>query len=240
MTHPALEVRQLDAWRNNAQVLHNINIKVDTGQLACILGARGSGRTTILRTLSGHASARSGSVCINGTESIHLPASRIKPLGLSYCPDEHELHENLSCEENLLLPVKEESALGGGMSLADIYDIFPVFKPFQHQPIGTLHKPERQLLSIARALRLGTSVLLIDEIGEEVNTPAQEVMTRALSILKNQRYTVIMASQKAEPVAHIADQLYSLQNGTLEPVFLSSTNEPGSKHSRLSSCAQTV
>ncbi|MGE4125726.1 MAG: ATP-binding cassette domain-containing protein [Pusillimonas sp.] len=215
MSHPALDVRDLNAWYDTAHVLRDINLTVHPGQLVCILGRHGSGRTTVLRTLLGLAGSRSGSVRINGTESIHLPPHSIKPLGLSYCPEEHYLIDDLSCEENLLLPVEGESTLGGGMSLADIYDIFPVLKPFQHQPIGHLHTPERQLLAVARALRLGTNVLLLDEINDSINPIVASAMARALAMLKEQRYTIVMASEAPGSAVDLADQFYVIQGGTL-------------------------
>ena len=215
MAQPALEVQNLNAWHDHAQVLRNINLTVNPGQLVCLLGQHGSGRTTVLRCILGLTAQRTGSVRINGTESIHLPPDDIKPLGLSYCPEEQYLHNDLSCEENLLFPVDDAAALGGGMSLADIYDIFPVLKPFQHQPTGRLHTSERQLLAIARALRLGTNVLLLDEINDSINPAVASSMSRALGMLKEQRYTIVMATDAPGPAAHLADQLYIIQEGTL-------------------------
>lgn len=215
MNHPALDVHDLNAWYDKAHVLRDINLRVNPGQLVCILGRHGSGRTTVLRSLLGLAGSRTGSVRINGTESIHLPPNGIKPLGLSYCPEEHYLIDDLSCEENLLLPVEGDSALGGGMSLADIYDIFPVFKPIQHQPIGHLHTPERQLLAVARALRLGTNVLLLDEINDSINPTVASAMAHALAMLKEQRYTVVMASEAPGAATDLADQFYVIHEGTL-------------------------
>lgn len=215
MSHPALDVRDLNAWYHTSHVLRNVNLRVDPGQLVCLLGRHGSGRTTVLRSLLGLAGSRTGSVRINGTESIHLPPDSIKPLGLSYCPEEQHLIDDLSCEENLLLPVEGESTLGGGMSLADIYDIFPVFKPFQHQPISHLQTPERQLLAVARALRLGTTVLLLDEINDSINPTVASAMARALTMLKEQRYTIIMASEAPGVAADLADQFYVIHDGTL-------------------------
>lgn len=219
MTHPALEIRQLNAWYENTHVLRGIDLTVDPGQIVCLLGKHGSGRTTVLRAILGLTGPRSGSVRINGAESIHLPANEIKPLGLSYCPEEQYLIDELSCEENLLLPVEGTPTLGGGMSLADIYDIFPFLKPYQHQPITHMPTPERQLLATARALRLGTNVLLLDEIDNSINPTVASAMVRALSMLKEQRYTIVMASEAPGAADGVADQFYIIQEGILADKF---------------------
>lgn len=219
MTHPALEIRHLNAWYNDAHVLRDINLVVDTGELVCILGENRSTPTPIMQTLSGRSGERTGSVCIHGTESIHLSANNIKPLGLDYCPDESDFIDNLSCEENLLLPVEEDAVLGGGMSLADIYEIFPALKPFQHQPIGHLQKPERQLLAVARALRLGANVLLLDQIIDHLIPRGGSAVAHALSLLKAQRYTIILASENPDTIAnitHIGDQFHVIHDGVLK------------------------
>ena len=215
MAQPALEVRNLNAWHNKALVLRDINLVVDPGQLVCLLGSYEPGRSTVLRSISGLTGERTGSVRINGTESIHLPPGKVKPLGLSYCPEEQHLHNDLSCEENLLFPVDGAAALGGGMSLADIYDIFPVLKSFQHHPAGHLNTAERQLLAIARALRLGANVLLLDAITSIVTSSLASTLSRALGLLKEQHYTIVMATNTPPFTAPLADQYYVVQNGTL-------------------------
>lgn len=222
MAHPALEISRLNAWYDQIHVLRGVNLTVNAGQVVCLLGNPGSGRTTVLRAILGLTGPRSGSIRINGTESIHMPASQIRHLGLSYCPEEHALVDELNCEENLLLPVEGESTLGGGMSLADIYDIFPAFKPFQHQPIAHLSTPERQLLAVARALRLGTNVLLLDEIHDSLNPAIASAMHRALSMLKAQHYTIVMAGETPGAAANIADHYYVIKNGILADDYVSS------------------
>src|SRR5690606_1818527 len=188
MSTPALEVRDLQAWYGESHVLHGINFSVNQGEVVTLLGRNGSGRTTTLRAILGLTGSRKGSVRIQGTEAIHLPTYRIAHLGVGYCPEERGIFASLSCEENLLLP-PTVGTLGGGMSLAEIYDMFPNLQERRHSPGTRLSGGEQQMLAVARILRTGANLLLLDEISEGLAPVIVQALGRMITTLKAKGYT---------------------------------------------------
>ncbi|MFA4915017.1 MAG: ATP-binding cassette domain-containing protein, partial [Burkholderiaceae bacterium] len=158
MSDIALDIKNLQAWYGESHILHGVDLHVGRGEVVTLLGRNGAGRTTTLRAILGLTDTRSGSVSIQGTESISMPTHQIAHLGLGYCPEERGIFASLSCEENLLLP-PPVGALGGGMSLSEIYEMFPNLLERRHSPGTRLSGGEQQMLAVARILRTGANLL---------------------------------------------------------------------------------
>ncbi|CAM5780232.1 ABC transporter ATP-binding protein [Castellaniella caeni] len=219
MSAAALEISNLQAWYGESHVLHGVNMHVEAGQVVTLLGRNGAGRTTTLRALLGLTSRRTGSVRIHGTESIHLPTYRIAHLGIGYCPEERGIFASLSCEENLLLPPTLNNALGGGMSLAEIYDMFPNLLERRHSPGTRLSGGEQQMLAVARILRTGANLLLLDEISEGLAPVIVQALARMITTLKAKGYTIVMVEQNFRFAAPLADHFYVMEHGQIVEEF---------------------
>ncbi|MYN13674.1 ATP-binding cassette domain-containing protein [Pusillimonas sp. TS35] len=213
MTTRALDIKDLNAWYGESHVLHGITLHVDKGEVVTLLGRNGSGRTTTLRAILGLTSERSGSVRIQGTESIDLPTYRIAHLGIGYCPEERGIFAGLTCEENLLLPPVVGDTLGGGMSLAEIYAMFPNLHERRHSPGTRLSGGEQQMLAVARILRTGANLLLLDEISEGLAPVIVQALARMISALKEKGYTIVMVEQNFRFAAPLADRFYVIEHG---------------------------
>ena len=159
----ALEISGLHAWYGESHILHDMNISVEQGEVVTLLGRNGAGRTTTLRAIMGLTGRRTGSIKINGIESIGLPTHRIAHLGVGYCPEERAIFSSLSTEENLLLP---PMLMQGGMSVDEIYQMFPNLAERRNSQGTRLSGGEQQMLAVARILRTGAKLLLLDEISE--------------------------------------------------------------------------
>lgn len=217
--NPALEITDLHAWYGESHVLHGVNMRVEPGQVVTLLGRNGAGRTSTLRALLGLTSRRTGSIRIQGTESIRLPTYRIAHLGIGYCPEERGIFSTLSCEENLLLPPTVGNTLGGGMSLAEIYDMFPNLLERRHSPGTRLSGGEQQMLAVARILRTGASLLLLDEISEGLAPVIVQALARMITTLKTKGYTVVMVEQNFRFAAPLADHFYIMEHGQIVEEF---------------------
>lgn len=219
MTAPALEISDLHAWYGESHILHGVNMQVAQGEVVTLLGRNGAGRTTTLRAILGLTGSRRGSVRINGTESIGLPTFRIAHLGVGYCPEERGIFASLSCEENLLLPPVIGGALGGGMSLAEIYDMFPNLHERRQSPGTRLSGGEQQMLAVARILRTGASLLLLDEISEGLAPVIVQALGRMITALKARGYTIVMVEQNFHFAAPLADRFYVMEHGQIVEHF---------------------
>jgi branched-chain amino acid transport system ATP-binding protein len=215
MTTNALEISNLHAWYGESHVLHGVNLNVRKGEVVTLLGRNGSGRTTTLRAILGLTGTRKGSIRIQGTESIHLPTYRIAHLGIGYCPEERGIFAGLSCEENLLLPPVVGDTLGGGMSLAEIYDMFPNLEERKHSPGTRLSGGEQQMLAVARILRTGANLLLLDEISEGLAPVIVQALARMITALKAKDYTIVMVEQNFHFAAPLADRFYVMEHGQI-------------------------
>ncbi|ARP87380.1 ABC transporter ATP-binding protein [Bordetella genomosp. 9] len=216
---PALEISDLHAWYGESHILHGVNMQVCQGEVVTLLGRNGAGRTTTLRAILGLTGSRRGSVRINGTESINLPTYRIAHLGVGYCPEERGIFASLSCEENLLLPPVIGGALGGGMSLAEIYEMFPNLHERRHSPGTRLSGGEQQMLAVARILRTGASLLLLDEISEGLAPVIVQALGRMITTLKQRGYTIVMVEQNFRFAAPLADRFYVMEHGQIVEHF---------------------
>ena len=150
----ALEITHLQAWYGESHILHDVNFSVEQGEVVTLLGRNGAGRTTTLRAILGLTGRREGSVKINGVEAITMPTHRIAHLGIGYCPEERAIFSSLSAEENLMLP---PTLKPGGMSVEQIYEMFPNLSERRHSQGTRLSGGEQQMLAVARMLRTGAS-----------------------------------------------------------------------------------
>ncbi len=188
----ALEIRGLQAWYGESHILHDVNFSVEQGEVVTLLGRNGAGRTTTLRAIMGLTGRREGSVKINGVESIAMPTHRIAHLGVGYCPEERAIFSSLSAEENLMLP---PTLMSGGMSVDEIYQMFPNLAERRHSQGTRLSGGEQQMLAVARILRTGAKLLLLDEISEGLAPVIVQALARMILTLKNQGYTIGMVEQ---------------------------------------------
>jgi branched-chain amino acid transport system ATP-binding protein len=219
MSATALELNNVHAWYGESHVLHGVNLNVAKGEVVTLLGRNGSGRTTTLRAILGLTGTRKGSIRIQGTESINLPTYRIAYLGIGYCPEERGIFAGLSCEENLLLPPVVGETLGGGMSLAEIYDMFPNLHERRHSPGTRLSGGEQQMLAVARILRTGANLLLLDEISEGLAPVIVQALGRMITALKAKGYTIVMVEQNFHFAAPLADRFYVMEHGQIVEEF---------------------
>ena len=218
MSAVALEINDLNAWYGESHILHGIDLTVHKGEVVTLLGRNGAGRTTTLRAILGLTGARTGSVRIGGVEAIDMPTFKIAKLGLGYCPEERGIFASLSCEENLLLP-PPVGALGGGMSLAEIYEMFPNLLERRHSPGTRLSGGEQQMLAVARILRTGANLLLLDEISEGLAPVIVQALGRMIKMLKAKGYTIVMVEQNFRFAAPLADRFYVVEHGQIVEHF---------------------
>ncbi len=205
-----LRVTDLHAWYGESHILHGIDLTVNRGEVVTLLGRNGAGRTTTLKAILGLVGRRSGSIMINGTEAVNLPPHRIAHLGLGYCPEERGIFTSLTCEENLLLPPPVAS---GGMSVDEIYAMFPNLKERRASPGGRLSGGEQQMLSVARILRTGAKLLLLDEISEGLAPVIVQALGRAIRTLREKGLTIVMVEQNFRFAAPLADRFYIIEHG---------------------------
>jgi branched-chain amino acid transport system ATP-binding protein len=205
-----LRLTDVHAWYGESHILHGIDLTVNKGEVVTLLGRNGAGRTTTLKAILGLVGRRTGSVMINGTQAVDLPPHRIAHLGIGYCPEERGIFTSLSCEENLLLPPPVAS---GGMSLDEIYAMFPNLKERRASPGGRLSGGEQQMLSVARILRTGAKLLLLDEISEGLAPVIVQALGRAIRALRERGLTIVMVEQNFRFAAPLADRFYVIEHG---------------------------
>jgi branched-chain amino acid transport system ATP-binding protein len=220
----ALEIRDLQAWYGESHILHNVNLSVQPGEVVTLLGRNGAGRTTTLRAIMGLTGNRTGSIKINGVEAIHLATHRIAHLGVGYCPEERGIFSSLSAEENLMLPPMV-SKTDKGMSVEEIYEMFPNLKERRHSQGTRLSGGEQQMLAVARILRTGARLLLLDEISEGLAPVIVQALARMITTLKAKGYTIVMVEQNFRFAAPLADRFYVMEHGQIVETFASSELE---------------
>ncbi|MGH8727016.1 MAG: ABC transporter ATP-binding protein [Burkholderiales bacterium] len=224
----ALRVTGLNAFYGESHILHGIDFSVNNGELVTLLGRNGAGRTTTLKSILGLVGKRTGSIVLNGKETIGLPPHKIAHFGVGYCPEERGIYASLSCEENLLLPPEVGA---GGMSLDDLYRMFPNLKERRESPGMRLSGGEQQMLAMARILRTGARLLLLDEISEGLAPDIVQALGRVLRQLKERGYTIVLVEQNFRFAAPIADRHYVLENGKV--VMMIEARELSSKMDKL-------
>ncbi|MGE8491772.1 MULTISPECIES: ABC transporter ATP-binding protein [Comamonas] len=215
---PALEISDLHAWYGESHVLHGVNMRVMPGEVVTLLGRNGAGRTSTMRAVMGLTGSRKGSIKIHGVETIQMPTHKIAHLGLGYCPEERGIFASLSCEENLMLPpdLKTGSA---GMSVEEIYEMFPNLAERRQSQGTRLSGGEQQMLAVARILRTGAKLLLLDEISEGLAPVIVQALARMIVSLRAKGYTVVMVEQNFRFAAPLADRLYVMEHGQIVEQF---------------------
>ncbi len=205
-----LRVENLQAWYGESHVLHGVEFGIDEGELVTLLGRNGAGKTTTLRAMMGIVPRRAGSVRYRGTELIALPSNRIARLGIAYCPEERGTFASLDVEENLMLPPVVRS---GGMSVEEIYEIFPNLRERRRSQGTKLSGGEQQMLAIGRILRTGANLLLLDEPTEGLAPVIVQQIGQVLETLKAKGFTILLVEQNFRFASTIADRHYIVENG---------------------------
>lgn len=211
-TKELLSISNLHAYYGESHILHGINLSVRKGELVTLLGRNGAGRTTILKSILGLVERRTGSIRVAGQETIKLPTYRIARLGVGYCPEERGIFSRLNVEENLLLPpiIKK-----GGMSLAEIYELFTNLLERKKSMGTSLSGGEQQMLAMARILRTGADLLLLDEITEGLAPVIVQALGKLIRQLKERGFTIILVEQNFHFAADLADRHYVVDHGTI-------------------------
>jgi branched-chain amino acid transport system ATP-binding protein len=210
MATPFLEIQGLHAWYGESHVLHGVDLRVDEGEVVTLLGRNGAGRTTTMRAIMGLTGARKGSIKVKGRETIGLATHQVARLGLGYCPEERGIFSSLSAEENLLLP---PTLAKGGMPVEQIYAMFPNLKERAGSQGTRLSGGEQQMLAVARILRTGARLLLLDEISEGLAPVIVQKLAETVVALRRQGYTIVMVEQNFRFAAPLADRFLVMEHG---------------------------
>ncbi len=211
-----LEVRDLHAWYGESHVLHGVNFHVNEGEVVTLLGRNGAGRTSTMRSIMGLIGTRKGSIKVRGVETVSMATHKIAQLGIGYCPEERGIFSSLSCEENLMLP---PTLAEGGMSVEQIYAMFPNLKERANSQGTRLSGGEQQMLAVARILRTGARLLLLDEISEGLAPVIVQKLAEMVIALRKQGYTVLMVEQNFRFAAPLADRFMVMEHGEVIQEF---------------------
>ena len=205
-----LEVSGLEAWYGESHILHGVGVEVAAGEVVTLLGRNGAGKTTTLRAIMGLVGRRSGSIRYEGRETINDRSDVIARAGIAFCPEERGIFASLDVTENLMLPpvVRE-----GGLDLNTIYTLFPNLKERARSPGTKLSGGEQQMLAIARILRTGARLLLLDEISEGLAPVIVQKLAETIRMLKARGYTILMVEQNFRFAAPLADRFYVIEHG---------------------------
>jgi branched-chain amino acid transport system ATP-binding protein len=207
---PILQVQNMHAWYGESHILHGISFEVYEGEVVTLLGRNGAGRTTTLRAIMGMTDRREGNIFVRGVDVTRTPAHRVAHLGIGYCPEERGIFAGLTTEENLtLLPRVAE----GGLSLDEIYDMFPNLKERAKSQGTQLSGGEQQMLAMARILRTGARLLLLDEITEGLAPVIVQRLGEVIRQLRGKGYTIVLIEQNFRFVAPLADRHYVIEHG---------------------------
>ena len=213
---PFLEVRDLHGWYGESHVLHGVNFDVNEGEVVTLLGRNGAGRTSTMRAIMGLIGSRKGSVKVLGHETIAMPSHRIARLGIGYCPEERGIFSSLSAEENLMLPPELAK---GGMSIDEIYAMFPNLAERKQSQGTRLSGGEQQMLAVARILRTGARLLLLDEISEGLAPVIVHKLAEMVVMLRKKGYTIVMVEQNFRFAAPLADRFFVMEHGVIQQEF---------------------
>lgn len=208
----ALSVQKLHAWYGESHILHGMSFSLQRGEVVALLGRNGSGRTTTLRAIMGLLDKRQGTIRIGGKDIIHLAPHLVTRLGVGYCPEERGIFASLSCEENLLLPPKQSS---GGMPIEEIYTLLPNLAERRQTPGTRLSGGEQQMLAIARILRTGAKLLLLDEISEGLAPVIVDRLFDLITELKSRGYTILLVEQNKYFAEPLADRFLVVEHGNV-------------------------
>jgi branched-chain amino acid transport system ATP-binding protein len=221
-TTPLLALDGLEAWYGESHVLHGVTFDVMPGEVVTLLGRNGAGKTTTLKAIMGMVAQRKGSVRYEGSELIRLTSDRIARLGLAICPEERGIFASLNVEENLLLPPKVRP---GGLDLDRIFALFPNLKERLFSQGTKLSGGEQQMLAIARILRTGARLLLLDEPTEGLAPVIIQQIGKTIGLLKQQGFTILLVEQNFRFAATVADRFYVMEHGRIIDRLVSSELE---------------
>jgi branched-chain amino acid transport system ATP-binding protein len=213
---PFLEIKDLHAWYGESHVLHGVNFRVHQGEVVTLLGRNGAGRTSTLRAIMGLTGRRTGSIRVLDEETVALPTHKIARMGIGYCPEERGIFSSLSAHENLLLPPVLKP---GGMALAEIHGMFPNLRERASSQGTRLSGGEQQMLAVARILRTGAKLLLLDEISEGLAPVIVQKLAEMVVGLRRQGYTIVMVEQNFRFAAPLADRFLVMEHGRITQEF---------------------
>ena len=216
MSSAYLEINDLHAWYGESHVLHGIDLSVAKGEVVCLLGRNGAGRTTTLRAILGLTGQRRGEIKVNGKNIMNMATHEVAQLGIGYCPEERGIFTSLTCEQNLLLPPKVGE--GKGLELGEIYQMFPNLLERRNSPGGRLSGGEQQMLSIARILRTGADLLLLDEITEGLAPVIVQKLDEVVRTLRERGFTIVLVEQNFRFASKLADRNYVIEHGRVVKV----------------------
>jgi branched-chain amino acid transport system ATP-binding protein len=205
-----IRVRGLNAWYAESHILHGMDFDIAEGEVVTLLGRNGAGKTTTLKSIMGMVGRRQGSIQFKGAETIGLRSDRIARLGIAFCPEERGIFSSLDVEENLLLPPEVAS---GGLSVAQIFELFPNLKERLHSQGTKLSGGEQQMLAIGRILRTGARLLLLDEPTEGLAPVIVQHIGRTIMQLKQQSFTILLVEQNFRFAQTVADRHYIVEHG---------------------------
>jgi len=218
MADALLKVAGLQAWYGESHILHGVGFEVGRGELVTLLGRNGAGKTTTLKSVMGIVEKRAGSVTFEGRETVGHPSDEIARQGIGYCPEERGIFSSLNVEENLLLP---PAVKAGGMSLAEIYQLFPNLWERRRSQGTKLSGGEQQMLAIGRILRTGATLLLLDEPTEGLAPVIVQRIGEIIRQLKGRGFTILLVEQNFHFAATVADRHYVMEDGKVVDMMVS-------------------
>ena len=210
MAETLLKVENLQAWYGESHILHGVGFEIGRGELVTLLGRNGAGKTTTLRSIMGIVGKRTGTVHFENHETVGRPSDVIARMGLAYCPEERGIFSSLNVEENLMLP---PAVKPGGMSLEEIYTLFPNLKERRRSQGTKLSGGEQQMLAIGRILRTGATLLLLDEPTEGLAPVIVQRIGEIIRQLKSRGFTILLVEQNFHFAATVADRHYVMEDG---------------------------
>ncbi len=205
-----LKVEGLEAWYGESHVLHGMNFEIHPGEVVTLLGRNGVGKSTTMRSIMGIVGKRAGSITYQGTETIKLASNKIARLGIAYCPEERGIFSSLNVRENMLLPPQ---VLPGGLSVEEVYQLFPRLQERASSQGTKLSGGEQQMLAIARILRTGAKLLLLDEPTEGLAPVIVQHIGEIIRQLKARGFTILLVEQNFHFAATVADRHYVVEHG---------------------------
>ena len=210
---PLIVVEDLQSFYGESHILHGVSFSVEAGEVVTLLGRNGAGKTTTLKSIMGMVRQRKGSIRFSGRETIGLSSNRIARLGIAICPEERGIFSSLSVEENLFLP---PVIAEGGLPVEELYQLFPNLKERRGTRQGTrLSGGEQQMLAIARILRTGARVLLLDEPTEGLAPVIVEQIGKVIVTLKERGFTIVLVEQNFHFASRLADRNYVMEDGVI-------------------------
>jgi branched-chain amino acid transport system ATP-binding protein len=214
-----LAIKNLEAWYGESHILHGVNFDVNAGEVVTLLGRNGAGKTTTLKSIMGIIGKRTGSIRFNNQEIIRASSDRIARMGIAFCPEERGIFASLDVRENLLLPPIVRQ---GGLSLDQIFELFPNLKERLNSQGTKLSGGEQQMLAIARILRTGASFLMLDEPTEGLAPVIIQQIGHTIARLKKEGFTILLVEQNFRFASTVADRFYVMEHGKIIDTFANS------------------